>query len=102
MAVGATMVIVSGGIDLSVGSIYAFAGVLMAIVLRTMVVHGQSGTTLIFAGLAICLGVGVLGGWLNGLAITALDVHPFIITLGTMWAYRGLAFVVSKAESILL
>ena len=47
-------------------------------------------------------GVGIACGLLNGFMITGLKVHPFIITLGTMWIFRGIAFVASKAESILV
>ncbi|MGV3614852.1 MAG: ABC transporter permease [Fimbriimonas sp.] len=100
MAVGMTMVIVSGGIDLSVGSIYAMAGVLAAMVLRGM--GTGAGFGLVLAGLAICAGVGLLAGLANGVMVCRLGVHPFIITLGTMWVYRGIAFVTTKAESILM
>jgi len=98
MAIGATMVIVSGGIDLSVGSIYALAGVSMALVLRALGPMSDGATVLI--GLAVCLGVGLLCGLLNGALVVGLRVHPFIITLGTMWVLRGIAFVATKAESI--
>ncbi len=98
MAIGATVVIISGGIDLSVGSIYALAGVTTAMVLRAMGPMGD--TTTVLAGLAICLGVGVLAGLLNGMMVVGLKVHPFIITLGTMWIFRGIAFVMSEAKSI--
>ncbi|MBX7186849.1 MAG: ABC transporter permease [Vicinamibacteria bacterium] len=100
MAVGATIVIISGGIDLSVGSIYALSGVTMAMVLRNS--GGDAGAGSILAGLAVCVGVGFLCGLLNGLLVVFLRVHPFIITLGTMWILRGIAFVSSKAESILV
>jgi ribose transport system permease protein len=98
MAVGATIVIISGGIDLSVGSIYALAGVATAMVLRAAGDPGGVGTVLL--GLAISLGVGIGCGLLNGLMVVGLKVHPFIITLGTMWILRGIAFVASEAESI--
>ena len=99
MAVGMAMVIISGGIDLSVGSIYALCGTTMALILRSRPDHGV-GTVLL--GLAISLGVGFLCGALNGVMVFGLKVHPFVITLGTMWIYRGVAFVTSKAESILV
>ena len=100
MAIGATIVIISGGIDLSVGSIYALAGVSMALALRAL---GQaSPATIVVVGLVTCVGVGVLCGLLNGLLVVGLRVHPFIITLGTMWVLRGIAFVATKAESILV
>jgi ribose transport system permease protein len=100
MAVGATMVIISGGIDLSVGSTYALAGVTMAMALRAWQPLGPGQN--VWLGLAICLGVGLLCGLFNGLMVVLLRVHPFIITLGTMWVFRGIAFVTSKAESILV
>ncbi len=100
MAVGATMVIISGGIDLSVGSVYALAGVAMAMVLRAVEPSGTFATLAI--GLGVSLAVGVLCGLANGAMVVGLRVHSFIITLGTMWILRGIAFVVSGAESILL
>jgi ribose transport system permease protein len=100
MAVGATVVIVSGGIDLSVGSIYALAGVTTAMVLRGL--GSESPMTIIAIGLAVSVGIGLVCGAANGLLVVGLGVHPFIITLGTMWILRGIAFVASDAESILV
>jgi ribose transport system permease protein len=99
MAVGATIVIISGGIDLSVGSIYALSGVTTAMVLR-----GAAGdsTGALGLGLALSIGIGLLCGIANGVLVVGLGVHPFIITLGTMWILRGVAFVASNAESILV
>lgn len=104
MAVGATMVIISGGIDLSVGAIYALASVLVALVFRRFGPEGvEPGAAPVLAlglGCAVCLGVGALAGLLNGGMIVALRVHPFIITLGTMAVYRGIAFVVTEGQSV--
>jgi ribose/xylose/arabinose/galactoside ABC-type transport system permease subunit len=100
MGVGATIVIIAGGIDLSVGAIYALAGVGTAMVLRALGPM-EPGTTVVVA-LATCLTISMLCGLANGLMVIGLGVHPFIITLGTMWILRGLAFVVSHAESILV
>ena len=100
MAIGATLVIITGGIDLSVGSIYALSGVSMAIVLRAA--GSVNAPTMVLLGLATCVGVGLVCGLLNGALVVGLKVHPFIITLGTMWVLRGIAFVATKAESILL
>ena len=100
MAIGATVVIISGGIDLSVGSTYALAGVVMALLLRTL--EPMSAGPTVFIALVACLGVGLLCGLLNGALIVGLRVNPFIITLGTMWMLRGIAFVISRAESILV
>ena len=100
MAIGATLVIISGGIDLSVGSIYALSGVAMALFLRAAGEMSPVATTL--TGLFVCVGVGLACGLINGALVVGLRVHPFIITLGTMWVLRGIAFVATKAESILV
>ena len=100
MAVGATVVIISGGIDLSVGSIYALAGVAMAMAIRS--VAPSSPAAVVLVGLGVSIGAGLLCGLANGLMVVGLRVHPFIITLGTMWIVRGIAFVSSHAESILV
>jgi ribose transport system permease protein len=52
------------------------------------------------AGGAACLGTGLLCGFLNGAMVTALRIHPFIITLGTMAIYRGVAFVITHGQAI--
>jgi ribose transport system permease protein len=72
----------------------------MALLLRAIGPMGTTTTTI--AGLAIALGVGLACGLLNGALVVGLRVHPFIITLGTMWMLRGIAFVATKAESILV
>ena len=100
MGVGATIVIIAGGIDLSVGAIYALSGVGTAMVLRAL--GPMSPATTVIVALATCLSIALLCGLANGLMVIGLGVHPFIITLGTMWILRGLAFVVSRAESILV
>ena len=103
MAVGATLVIISGGIDLSVGAIYALASVLAAMVFHKFgpeVLQNQNSLPGIVLGIATCLGVATLCGLANGGMIVALKVHPFIITLGTMAIFRGIAFVVTKGQSI--
>ncbi len=100
MAIGATVVIIAGGIDLSVGSIYALSGVTMALLLRAH--HGQGPAHQVIFGLFVCLLVGLLCGLLNGALVVGLRVHSFIVTLGTMWVLRGIAFVISRAESILV
>ena len=100
MAIGATIVIISGGIDLSVGSIYALSGVSMALCLRGF--ESANGATTTLVGIVVCVGVGLLCGLLNGVLVVVLRVHPFIVTLGTMWILRGIAFVGTHAESILV
>jgi ribose transport system permease protein len=103
MAVGATCVIITGGIDLSVGSIYCLAAVCGAMFLHGFGPRGPwagaSPAWVVPAGILICLTVGLLAGLLNGLAIIGLRVHPFVVTLGTMAIFRGVAFVMTKAQA---
>ena len=101
MAVGATIVIISGGIDLSVGSVYALAGVAMALVLRVVGPPAPVGDGRCSAS-ASAVASGSSAARSTALMVVGLRVHPFIITLGTMWILRGIAFVTSNAESILL
>ena len=103
MAVGMAFVIISGGIDLSVGSIYALASVLGALALQQFGPEGpggDAGNWGVMLGAGICLGTAVVCGLFNGGLIVALRVHPFIITLGTMAILRGIAFVVTKGQSV--
>ncbi|HJZ93930.1 MAG TPA: substrate-binding domain-containing protein [Gemmataceae bacterium] len=84
LAIALTPVIVTGGIDLSVGSLIGLAAVLLGMMWR------DAGLPL---GLAIVgtLGVGAIGGALNGVLITQLRIPPLIVTLGTFSLFRGLA-----------
>ena len=85
-ALGMTMVIVSGGIDLSVGSIVALSTVVTALLL------GRDATPAgAFVAAVGAIGAGALCGALNGVLITQLRVVPFIVTLGTMLLVRGAA-----------
>ena len=85
-ALGMTMVIVSGGIDLSVGSIVALSTVVTALLLG----HDGTATGALIAALGAVL-AGALCGALNGVLVTQLRVVPFIVTLGTMLLVRGAA-----------
>jgi ribose transport system permease protein len=98
MAVGMTFVIITGGIDLSVGATYALASVCGALVLAQF--GGSGGSGAVILGILVTIGIGILGGFLNGSMIVGFGVHPFIITLGTMAIYRGIAFVQTNGQSI--
>lgn len=86
LSVGMTVAIISGGIDLSVGSIIAFVGVVVAGLLVTFALP-------VWLAILLGLAVGGLIGGLNGSLIAFAGVPPFIATLGTMTALRGLAYV---------
>jgi len=101
MAVGATFVIVSGGIDLSVGAIYALASVMGALVFNRFGDSSQAGNLSgVLLGILACVSAATICGLFNGGLIVALQVHPFIITLGTMAIFRGIAFVITNGQSI--
>ena len=104
MAVGATFIIIAGQIDLSVGAIYALASVVGAMVFRAFGPGGALATSppheALILGITTCLLVGLLCGVLNGVMVTTLKVHPFIITLGTMAIFRGEAFVMTSGQSV--
>src|SRR6266568_6923676 len=89
---GMTIIIVSGGIDLSVGSVVALTSVVGA----TALLKGCSPWT--SAGLAIAVGAGV--GLLNGLVIGGLRMMPFIVTLGMMGVGRGTAKWLSDSQTV--
>jgi len=103
MAIGVTFVIITGGIDLSVGSTYCLAAVCGAMFFNyfgpTGSGAGAPAAVIVPAGILLCLAVGLLCGLLNGAMVVLLRVHPFIITLGTMAVYRGIAFVMTKAQA---
>jgi len=92
LAAGMTLVILTGGIDLSVGSVVGLAGVLSADVLLK--------TGSLPAGIAMGLVVGLAVGTVNGLAVTKLRVPPFIVTLAMMLIARGAAYKYTNARTI--
>lgn len=94
MAIGQTFVIITAGIDISVGAIMAVAALGSAAVLIRMS-PTASPTTLIVLSIVMPLAIGLFCGLVNGSLIVGLNLHPFIVTLGTMSIFRGLANVVS-------
>ena len=96
LAIGMTFVILTGGIDLSVGSLLAFAGLVAAAIAkggmqdRFTVGEGVAGYGWPLAA-AGAIAIGLAGGFIQGLAITRLKIPPFVVTLGGMSAFRGAA-----------
>ena len=88
MALGMTLVIIAGGIDLSVGAILAMGGLLGTMAMK----HGYS----IPAGVLVGILTGLVWGFVNGLLTTRLAIAPFIVTLGTLGIVRGLALIISN------
>ncbi len=88
MALGMTIVIITGGIDLSVGSILGLSGLIGTMALERGVP--------IPVGIGIGILTGAVCGFLNGFAITRLKIAPFIVTLGALGIYRGTALIISN------
>ncbi len=93
LALGVTFVIVTGGIDLSVGTVMSLAAVMTAI---TITNAGMP----VWVGVIVGLLTGAVAGLLNGVLISRLRIPPFIATLGTMMIAKGLALVVSQSKPI--
>ncbi len=93
LAIGITYAIIAAGIDLSIGSIFA----IVIVVVGDLLVRGVNPILAIVAGAII----GFILGAINGLLITKLKLQPFIVTLGTMSAYRGLAYVITGGWPVL-
>jgi len=89
---GMTLIIVSGGIDLSVGSVVALTSVVGA----TSLVKGYSA----LSAACLIIGVGIMVGFINGLAIGGLRMMPFIVTLGMMGVGRGVAKWLSGSQTV--
>ena len=118
MAVGATLVLVSGGVDLSIGSIYCLSAVVAAYFMSAATYTGQipafreqelqwiaegklpGAATRIVYGLIAGLATGTICGLINGLLITWLKSPPFLITLGTMLIFRCFAFLITHGRTI--
>ncbi|CAA9583804.1 MAG: Ribose ABC transport system, permease protein RbsC [uncultured Truepera sp.] len=90
IAVGATFVIITGGIDLSVGSMAAFIAGAMIITMNAAVGTFGAGVVTVLIGVLASLLLGLVAGLVNGLTITRGRIAPFIVTLGTLGIYRSL------------
>ena len=91
MGIGVTFAIISGGIDLSIGSVVAFTG--------TVAVMAAIAGVPIWISLVIGLLVGIVLGLINGLLITKWNLPPFIATLGTSFVVRGVALTITNANA---
>lgn len=99
MAIGLTIVIITGGIDISAGSAMALSALGCAAAIQNLPADAPMMHVLPIAILAP-LGIGLLCGLVNGGLITLLNLHPFIVTLGTMSIFRGLANVLPTEKTL--
>ena len=93
IAVGMTFVLLTGGIDLSVGAVMYVSAVVTGLVVNEAELP-------VWLGLVACLGVGLAFGAFNALAVTRLGIVPFVATLVTMVAGRGLGLLVTKSAQV--
>ncbi|WP_180966771.1 ABC transporter permease [Cohaesibacter celericrescens] len=93
MALGMTFVIILGGIDLSVASVFAFAEILVA---KLMMEAGLPVPLAVIITIVACCGIGMI----NGFMIVAFRVHPMVITLGTLLTLRGINLAITDGRSI--
>jgi len=93
IAVGMTFVILTGGIDLSVGSTVAFCGLLLGIFIVNLKLP-------IWTGIMVAIAAGTFIGFTNGIFISFLNLPPFIATLGMMSIVRGAAFSVTGGQPV--
>lgn len=92
LAIGMTLVIITGGIDLSVGSVLALSGVVAGLTIKAGLP--------ILPAMALGIAAGALCGFLNGLVITKMRITPFVATLGMMMIARGVALQLTGAAPI--
>ncbi|MEM3485554.1 MAG: ABC transporter permease [Candidatus Methanomethyliaceae archaeon] len=92
IAIGMTFVIATRGIDLSVGSIVGMLSIVIGVLLQ------KGWDTVTIVGIAIASGI--LAGAINGYFISALNLPPFIVTLATLTAFRGVALTITKGYAV--
>lgn len=97
LAVGQTFVIITAGIDLSVGSMVGLAGVVCALFANAVPLHGD---ILLVATLIVALVLGGFAGFVNALPVVRLGLPPFITTLAMMQIARGIAYILSSGRPV--
>lgn len=100
LAVGETFVIISGGIDLSVGSVLALSGIIAALTMKSVLAATGAQYVSITLGVLAGLLTGIACGFINGIIIARLKVPPFVVTLGMLGIARGLTFLLTAGASV--
>ena len=102
VAIGATFVITTGGIDLSVGSMAAFISGCMILLMNALMSTFDSLITIIFLAVLASAAIGALAGMINGLLTNKAKIEAFIVTLGTMGIYRSLVTYMADGGTLSL
>ncbi len=92
LAIGMTILLVSGGFDLSVGSVLAFSGMVAGLLIRAGIN--------VAAAIVIALLTGAVLGFINGIIIAKIGVNPFVTTLGMLSIARGLVYIVTQGQPV--
>ena len=102
IALGMLLVILNGGIDLSVGSTVGLTGAVAGNLFRGLDLPLSKAIMFpkVWVIVIVCLGVGMLVGWINGLLVARLNLAPFIVTLGMLYVARGLTQVFLNGQNI--
>ena len=97
LSVGATFVIITAGIDLSVGSVLVFSGVVSA---KAMDALGGDSWGVVLAGVVVAIAAGAAWGLVNGLLVARARVPSFVVTLGTLGAALGLSYIITSGLDV--
>jgi ribose transport system permease protein len=100
IAIGMTMVIIVGGIDLSVGSLVALSAVIAARLIRDYGGGAEASVPALFACCGAAIALCAAAGAFNGAFVTGMGIPPFIVTLATMSVASGLASMITRSETI--
>ncbi len=93
MVCGVVFVILNGDFDISIGSILTLCSLLAVLIINA--------TNSVILALVACIAVGMIIGYINGVLVTRVGIHSFIVTLSAMTLYRGIAFLISDGKSFI-
>lgn len=100
IALGMTLVIIAGGIDLAVGSLMALCGTSALLMMNRMMEGGTPEPTAVWLAVAVNIGVGILIGSVNGLLVSWARIAPFVATLIGLGAFRSMALVLANGGTL--
>jgi ribose transport system permease protein len=100
LALGQTFVIISRGIDLSVGAVLGLSAMISAWVMKQLLTSGLGEQLNLAIGFIVCIAVASAMGAVNGLVVTRLNVNPFVATLGMLGVARGAILLVNNAQEL--
>ena len=99
MAIGATFVIITAGIDISIGSIFCVSALACCATLQSLPPDASPWIVLPMA-IGVAAGSGLVCGLVNGLLVVSLRIHPFIVTMGTLSIFRGITLISVPVKSL--